>query len=145
MLEPTLRVVTLDQLPLPEGRDRVMTSDAAVRVLREQIGTRDRECFVVIHVDSQNRIISMETISVGSLSSSIVHPREVFKGALLQNAAAIICAHNHPSNDPTPSREDRNVYERLKRAGELLGVVVLDFLVITASGFNSMVVMSEAS
>lgn len=137
MLEPTLRVITLEQVSVPEGRKVITGPSSAIRVLSDTLGRRDRECFAVLHLDARHRLISMEIVSVGTLTASLVHPREVFKGAFLQNAAAIICAHNHPSDDPTMSLEDLALYERLRRAGELLGVRVLDFLVVTASGFRS--------
>jgi len=78
-------------------------------------------------------------VSVGSLSQSIVHPREVFKGAILANANAIIAAHNHPSGNLEPSTADRRVFEQLRSARELLGIEVLDFLVVSGSQFRSLV------
>jgi len=89
-----------------------------------------KEYFLTLHLDGKNRIICIEEVSVGSLNQSIVHPREVFKTALLSSAAAIILIHNHPSGDPQPSREDREITRRLKEAGELLGIRVLDHMII---------------
>jgi DNA repair protein RadC len=89
-----------------------------------------KEYFFAVHLDGKNRILCIDQISVGSLNQSIVHPRETFKSALLSSAAAILLIHNHPSGDPTPSREDIEITRRLKEAGELLGIRVLDHLVI---------------
>jgi DNA repair protein RadC len=89
-----------------------------------------KEHFVALHLDSKNRLSCMDVVSTGSLSASIVHPREVFKTALLSSAAAVILLHNHPSGDPTPSREDLELTGRLREAGELLGIRVLDHVIV---------------
>jgi DNA repair protein RadC len=89
-----------------------------------------KEFFIALHLDSKNRVVCFEVVSIGSLSASIVHPREVFKAALLSSAAALIFVHNHPSGDPTPSREDLEITTRLREAGELLGLRVLDHIIV---------------
>ena len=89
-----------------------------------------KEQFVVVLLNSKNRIIGTETISEGSLTGSVVHPREVFQPAILQHAAAIVVAHNHPSGDPSPSMEDREITHTLVEAGKTMGIPVLDHLVI---------------
>lgn len=89
-----------------------------------------KEHFLALHLDSKNRLSCMDVVSTGSLNASIVHPREVFKTALLSSAAAVILLHNHPSGDPTPSREDLELTGRLKEAGELLGIRVLDHVIV---------------
>ena len=89
-----------------------------------------KEYFLSLHLDGKNRIVAVEIVSVGSLNQSIVHPREVFKTALLSSAAAIILLHNHPSGDPSPSREDLEITRRLKEVGELVGIRVLDHCII---------------
>lgn len=96
------------------------------RFLRQET----KEYFVCVHCDGKNRIACVDVVSVGSLNQSIVHPREVFKTALLSSAAAIILLHNHPTGDTTPSREDIEITRRLREAGELLGVRVLDHIII---------------
>jgi DNA repair protein RadC len=82
------------------------------------------------HLDGKNRIIAMDIVSIGSLNQSIVHPREVFKTALLSSAAAIIMVHQHPTGDPSPSSEDIAITRRLKEAGEIIGVKVLDHIIV---------------
>jgi DNA repair protein RadC len=89
-----------------------------------------KEYFFALHLDGKNRIVCIDQVSVGSLNQSIVHPRETFKTALLSSAAAIILIHNHPTGDPTPSREDIEITKRLKEAGDLLGVKILDHIII---------------
>lgn len=90
----------------------------------------DREHFRVILLNRKLRILSIETVSIGSLSSSIVHPRECFQPAIRKSAASIILAHNHPSGDPSPSTEDIDITRRLLEAGKILGIDVLDHLII---------------
>lgn len=113
-------------------------SEDSRRFLQEFIGGRDREHFVVIHLDATHRIVSAEVVSVGVVDASPVHPREVFKAAILQNAASIICGHNHPSGSPVPSREDHEIFARLTSAGQLMGIPVLDFLVVTRDDYRSL-------
>ena len=92
-----------------------------------------RECkefFISLHLDGKNRISCIEIVSLGSLNQSIVHPREVFKTALLSSAAALILVHNHPTGDTTPSREDLEITRRLREAGEIIGIKILDHIII---------------
>ncbi|MEA2036538.1 MAG: DNA repair protein RadC [Nanoarchaeota archaeon] len=90
----------------------------------------DKEYFMVLHLDSKNRVIKDETVSTGTLNNSLVHPREIFKSAIKENANSVILVHNHPSGDPTPSSEDKEITERLFDAGELLDIKVLDHVII---------------
>jgi len=101
--------------------------------LRVEMAGLDREQFTCCHLDVRNRLISREIVSLGHLSSALVHPREVFKAAILANAAAVALVHNHPSGDTEPSREDVELTRRLVRAGELLGIPVLDHVIIAGS------------
>jgi len=93
------------------------------------LANESKEHFITIHLDGKNRILCIDLVSTGSLNQSIVHPREVFKGALLSSAAALVLIHNHPSGDPTPSREDREITRRLKECGELIGIRILDHII----------------
>ncbi len=81
-------------------------------------------------LDRKNRLIGINTVSIGNLTASIVHPREAFKPAILANAAAVVLGHNHPSGDPQPSREFRTLTKRLVDAGKLLGIEVLDHVML---------------
>ena len=96
--------------------------------------TSDRESFVVVHLSGRNAPISVEVVSTGTLNASLVHPREVFKAAILANAASIILAHNHPSGDATPSRDNLELTKRLQEAGKLIGIEVLDHIIVTPDG-----------
>ena len=98
-----------------------------------------KEMFLTLHLDGKNRIIAMDLVSMGSLNQSIVHPREVFKTALLSNAAALILIHQHPTGDPNPSSEDINITRRLKEAGELMGIRILDHIIIGDGEYLSFV------
>lgn len=98
-----------------------------------------KEMFLTLHLDGKNRIICMDLVSVGSLNQSIVHPREVFKTACLSNAAAIILVHQHPTGDPAPSSEDIAITRRLKEAGEIMGIKILDHIIIGNGDYLSFV------
>lgn len=100
---------------------------------------RDRrvECFLAILLDSRHRVVRDVELSTGTLTASLVHPREVFRPALQEAAAALVLVHNHPSGDPAPSAEDRAVTRRLAEAGELLGIRVLDHVIVGEQGFFS--------
>jgi len=97
-----------------------------------------QEHFVAIYLNTKNQVIHRKTVFIGSLNASIVHPREVFKEAIKRSAASIICAHNHPSGDPTPSREDIEVTRRLAECGRIIGIELLDHLIIGDQKFISL-------
>jgi DNA repair protein RadC len=101
------------------------------------IASSDREHFVVLHLNTRNSIIAKEIVSIGTLNSSLVHPREVLKAAILNNADKILIAHNHPSGDVTPSPEDRTLTKRMKQAGELMGIDVIDHLIVAGERYLS--------
>ncbi|WP_413065983.1 RadC family protein [Siminovitchia sp. 179-K 8D1 HS] len=99
-----------------------------------------QEHFVCLYLNTKNQVLHRQTIFIGSLNASIVHPREVFKEAFRRSAASIICLHNHPSGDPSPSREDIEVTKRLVECGKIIGIEILDHLII---GDNQYVSMKE--
>lgn len=98
-----------------------------------------KEMFLCVHLDGKNRAICYDLVSIGSLNQSIVCPRSVFQTALLSNAAALICIHQHPSGDPTPSSEDIAITRRLKEAGEIINCKVLDHIIIGQGEYLSFV------
>lgn len=99
--------------------------------------TNQQENFMILLLDSKNRIVKDEVISIGTLNASIIHPREVFKSAIRESANSIILVHNHPSGDPNPSLEDEQITEKLFEAGELLNIKVLDHVIIGKDKFWS--------
>ena len=119
------------------GRPVISSPADVERLLRGRIANLDRENFVVVLLNTKNEVIETSTVSVGTLSASLVHPREVFKPAIRASAASVVLAHNHPSGKVEPSREDREVTRRLGEAAEVLGIEVLDH-VIMGDGYFSM-------
>ena len=115
-----------------EARDKplVKTPEEVVNLVRSRLQDKKKEYFLAILLDTRNRPIKVSEISVGSLDSSIVHPREVFKEAISASAASVIFAHNHPSGDPTASEDDIELTKRLAEVGEIMGIDVLDHIVI---------------
>lgn len=97
-----------------------------------------QEHFVCLYLNTKNQVIHKQTVFIGSLNASIVHPREVYKEALRRSAASIICLHNHPSGDPAPSREDIEVTKRLSECGKIIGIDLLDHLIIGENKFVSL-------
>jgi DNA repair protein RadC len=110
----------------------------ALPLVRDELLKSDREVFACLHLNTKNRLVSWEIASIGSLSATIVHPREVFKAAILANAAGVIFCHNHPSGDPEPSLADIELTRRLAKAGDVLGIDVFDHLIVTDTGFASL-------
>lgn len=117
---------------------KIRSPHDAYILMKEFIGDADREHFVVLCLDTKNQPTCIQVVHIGSLNASIVHPREVLKSALLSNTASILVGHNHPSNVPTPSQEDIEVTERLKEAGKILGIDLLDHLIICSDSFISL-------
>ena len=101
------------------------------------IQNADHEHFMVLHLDARNKVTHQYVVSIGTLSSALVHPREVFRRAVQDNAASIMIAHNHPSGDVSPSQDDRNLTRRLQQAGEIMGIDLLDHLIISPNDFLS--------
>jgi DNA repair protein RadC len=124
------RVTLVREADITAPGPRLRGAEQAAELLRQYLGAVDREHFVVVLLDRKNAPIGLHTVSIGSLTASVVHPREVFKVAILANAAAFICGHNHPSGDPAPSQEDRTLTRRLVDAGKLLGIALLDHLIL---------------
>ncbi|MBV5329945.1 MAG: DNA repair protein RadC [Chlorobium sp.] len=119
--------------------DRRYTSPEQISQIFSFLISESKEYFFTMHMDGKNRICCVDCVSVGSLNQSIVHPREVFKTALVSSAAAIVLVHNHPSGDASPSSEDIVITRRLKEAGELLGIRVMDHVVIGDGEYVSFV------
>lgn len=106
-----------------------------IPLLRDEL----KEQFIVVCLNSANKIIKYEKISVGNLNSSIVHPREVFKAAIENNSASIILIHNHPSENPEPSNEDISITKKLVEAGKIMDILIFDHIIIAGSSFTSFI------
>jgi DNA repair protein RadC len=114
---------------LYEPRKIAVPEDGA-NLLRRFLADSDREQFLVVTLDTKNQPINVNVCSVGTLNSSLVHPREIFKVAILSNANSIIIGHNHPSGNPEPSKEDLSITKRIKEAGEIIGIKLTDHLIL---------------
>ncbi len=108
----------------------VNNPEAACHIFNQYLANFDRERFAVLSLNAKNEPLSIEIISIGSINTTIVHPREVFKAAIISNAAKIICAHNHPSNNLQPSNEDKELTIRLNDCAKLIGIEIIDHLII---------------
>lgn len=117
---------------------RITDAEGVAKFFMDEMKTLKKEVFKILLLDLKGKIITWETISVGNLTTSLVHPRETFRSAVKRSAASIILVHNHPSGDPTPSEDDKLVTRRLVEAGNILGVPVLDHIVIGDSTFVSL-------
>lgn len=117
---------------------QVSSPKDAADLLRQFVGDCDRERFIQLCLDTKNQPLCLSVVSVGSLNTSLVHPREVFKTALMSNSNAIILAHNHPSGIPEPSKEDIDVTKRLCESGKILGVEILDHIILGDDCFVSL-------
>lgn len=124
------RVQLVHEAAYPYRVSTLTSSKEAADFFRPLYQGADREQFTVAFLDAKHRVIGIEVVSVGSLTAALVHPREVFKSAVITNSAAIILCHNHPSGVPDPSPEDRQLTSRLCQAGELLGIRVLDHVIL---------------
>lgn len=133
-----LRVRLVRDSSTPSDSKTIRGTRDAASVARASLEGADREHFIVLLLNTKHAVIGVNTVSIGGLSSAPVHPREVFKPALISGAASIIVAHNHPSGDPEPSRDDLLITEQLRAAGRILGIELLDHIVVGEPGFVSM-------
>lgn len=108
----------------------------AAGIAAEVIGDEDREVLLVLVLNTKNQVVAIHRCHIGSLNASIVHPREVMKAAILNNGASIIMAHNHPSYNTQPSREDIEITKRMKEAGMILGIELLDHIIVSFDKTN---------
>ena len=131
--ELTKRALEVEDNNLPT----IVSAKDVVAQLQE-LRTMKKEHFVALYLNARNQLIHKETVSVGTLNASLIHPREVFKSAIDQLAASVILAHNHPSGSAEPSEDDLEVTKRLKEAGKILGVEVLDHVIVTKNAYSSL-------
>ena len=117
---------------------KISSLEDAWVLFKQYLDGVDREHFVVMALDTKNQPTAIQTCRIGSLNSSMAHPREIMKVAILSNAASLILGHNHPSNAPSPSQEDVQVTKRIVEAGQLLGIDVLDHIIVCDDSFVSL-------
>jgi DNA repair protein RadC len=132
-----LAMVREREIELPAAETKVANSAAAAWVVKQIIGDYDREAFLVLCLNTKSHLVGASVVSLGTLGEALVHPREVFKAAILMNASRIVGAHNHPSGDPIPSDEDRKMEKRIRDAGRVIGIEAVDSLVIGETRYYS--------
>jgi DNA repair protein RadC len=130
--ELTKRALEVEDNNLPT----ILSARDAVAQLQE-LRHAKKEHFVALYLNARNQLSHKETISIGTLNASLIHPREVFKSAIDHLAASILVAHNHPSSSLEPSEDDLEVTKRLKEAGKILGIEIVDHVIVTKKGFVS--------
>lgn len=139
-IRPVFETLTIkEHVPNYINPKQKLTSPKQIWDMFRFLGKESKEWMLVLLLDGKNRLSAVDICSIGSLNQSIVHPREIFKSALLASAAAIILVHNHPSGDTSPSREDLEISKRLKEASDILGIKLLDHIVIGEEEFTSFV------
>jgi DNA repair protein RadC len=116
---------------------RIRDAAQVYEAFRKDFTELDREMFIVVLLDGKNGIIGFNRVSIGSLNAALVHPREVFKPAILANAAAVVLVHTHPSGSAEPSAEDKVLTTRLEQVGELIGIRVLDHIIVADDDYRS--------
>lgn len=139
---PLIRTYIVKERLLPYGKDEVCTPKKVVDLVSRLVMNMDRECLIVISIDSNCKPVGVEIVSIGTLNKTLVEAREVFKHSILCCSAAIILAHTHPSGSVKPSKEDWKVTKKLRKAGELLGIEVLDHIIIADD--NNYLSMAES-
>ncbi|MGG0413520.1 JAB domain-containing protein [Peribacillus simplex] len=137
-LTPIFEVVRIKQeireMVEPFAVFQIRKPEDARELAAAQIANEDREVFLVMMLNTKNHVVGLHRAHVGSLNASVVHPRDVLKCAILNNAASLIVSHQHPSGDPTPSMEDIEVTKRLAEAGKIIGIEILDHLIVSHTG-----------
>ncbi len=122
----------------PELKDfDIKNPESVVQAIRTSIKDKAKEHFKLILLNTRNKIIGISTVSIGTLNSNLVHPREVFKEAISHSAASVVFAHNHPSGDSEPSEDDLTITKRLREAGKIFGIEVIDHIIISKNGYFS--------
>jgi len=132
------RICLVSENTKPSKEIEISNAEDVYSIVKEELTSADREIFLSILLTTKNTVIGVETVCVGTLNSTIITPREVFKSAILANAASIIVCHNHPSGNLTPSNEDLKLTSCLSQAGELLQINLLDHLIVSHQGFKSL-------
>ncbi|MEK3879193.1 RadC family protein [Paenibacillus sp. FSL M7-0420] len=137
-LTAMLKLAKLLTIPSSQEQVKIRSPKDAFELLEPDFRYSTKEYFTCLFLNTKNCVISKENVSIGSLNAAIVHPREVFRAAIKRCSASLICSHNHPSGDSTPSFEDVELTKRLVKAGEIIGIEVLDHIIIAGNSFVSL-------
>ena len=121
----------------PDPRPRVRDAETAAAMVRDAVTDPDREHFIALSLDARAHVIEVHVVSIGTVDAALVHPREVFRHAIRDGATSLIVAHNHPSGSVEPSTQDRLVLDRLHKAGDIIGIAIMDALVVSHLGHYS--------
>jgi DNA repair protein RadC len=136
-IKASFELAKRENLETAEENFDIKNPEAVCRVISSSIKEKAKEHFKLILLNSRNKKIGISTISIGTLTTSLVHPREVFKDAITHSAASVILAHNHPSGDPEPSEDDLKITKKLVESGKILGVEVIDHIIVGKNNFYS--------
>jgi DNA repair protein RadC len=136
-IKASFELAKRENLETDEENFDIKNPEAVCKVISSSIKEKAKEHFKLILLNSRNKKIGISTISIGTLTTSLVHPREVFKEALAHSAASVILAHNHPSGDPEPSEDDLKITRKLVESGKILGVEVIDHIIVGKNSFYS--------
>ena len=135
--EVARRVFTKNEIAEKVKQKEITSAKEVYELVKSKISNYTKEHLVVISFDSRNKFLGMDTVSIGILNASLIHPRETFDAAIRRHAAQIIVAHNHPSGEPEPSEDDLEITKRLVESGKILGIEVTDHIIVTKNGFFS--------
>lgn len=135
---PAFKVMLVKESQQASHKTKISTSQDVYDIAKSYLYGADREHFVVIMLDIRNYIIGINTVTIGNIQSCIVNPREVFKPALIAGASSVILVHNHPSGDVYPSPDDLHLTDKLKQAGDILQIKVIDHIIVTDSNYLSL-------
>lgn len=131
------RIYTRSEIDEETEKKKITSAQEVYELVKSKIINYAKEHFVVLSFDIRNKLLGMDTISIGTLNANLVHPRETFESAIRRHSAQIIVVHNHPSGDPEPSEDDLEITKRLVEAGKILGIEVIDHIIVTKTGFLS--------
>ena len=129
-----LQTENIEFLQVKEASGESIHSPEALAIIMEKESKIDRECLWILHLNTANRVIEKELVSMGTVNKAVVYPREIFKKAIINGTVSIVTVHNHPGDQIKPSGDDKAIWEKLDKIGKILGIATLDHLIITPSG-----------
>lgn len=136
-LKATFRLGQIGNHQLPKHRPKINSADQVFNLVKSEIGDKNKEHFLLLYLDARNRVTNREIIFIGSLNSSLSHPREIFKSAINHRACYIVLIHNHPTGDVEPSKSDLRLTEKLKQVSQLVEIPLLDHVIVSSTRYFS--------